>query len=236
MEIKSHMKTEHSISADSLGDAWLQCLELIINNGNWIKDDCEKLLELRPFYAHIRFVDRNDHILAEYADQDRINLMERKYTFCGILSEYKISYGKLLYDNNGVDQIDWVIRRLRSKRESKSATITLHRPNEEFLSCLSMLDFKIRDEELHVVAVYRSQNAFASQPGNMIAIWQIQTKVATALSCGVGSIELFVASLHIYERDLATAKTILAETRWRCIEDSSKHEGQSELTLLSTKV
>jgi thymidylate synthase len=199
------------IAADTLGEAWLQCLETVINQGNWVDDESERLLEVCPLYVQIKSVDRDDHLLERYADQNRINLMRRKYSFCGILPEYKISYGKLLYDNEGIDQIAWIIERLRSKRESKSATITLHRPGEKILSCLSTLDFKIRDEQLYVIAVYRSQNAFASQPGNLIAIRELQEKIASALLCGLGSIELFVASLHIYERDLTAAKAVLAD-------------------------
>ena len=207
------MNTHAHIIAESLGEAWLQCLELIVAEGEWIADDGERLMEINSFFASIGAINAGDEILARFADQDRIALMRRKYSFCGVLSQYKISYGKLLYDFNGVNQIEWVIDRLRRKRESKSATIALHAPGDAILSCLSLLDFKIRNEELQVTAVYRSQNAFASQPGNLIAIREIQSDVADSLCCIPGSVDLLVASVHIYERDLATVKNVLSESQ-----------------------
>jgi thymidylate synthase len=206
-------KNEQFIVAESLGEAWLHCLELVANQGALVRDDSERLFEVCPFVAHIRSIDPSDPILAKYADQERIKLMLHKYSFCGVLPQYKISYGKLLYDHRGVNQVDCVIDRLRRKRESKSATIGLQIPGEAIMSCLSTLDFKIRNEELQVVAMYRSQNVFASQPGNMLAIHEIQAKVADALSCFVGSVILLAASAHIYERDLVAVKAVLEEAQ-----------------------
>src|SRR5579862_149153 len=192
------MNTKRWISANSLGDVWSQYLDLVLQSGAWTVDEGDRLLEVCSVLAQIQSIELDDPIITQFADQDRIQLMKKKYTFCGVLPEYKISYGKLLYENDGVNQVDWVIRKLQAKRETKSATIGLHHPGGMVLSCLSLLDFKIRNEELLMLAVYRSQNVFASQPGNLVALHELQCQVASALNCRVGPVELLVASAHIY--------------------------------------
>jgi thymidylate synthase len=196
------------LEAPSLGVAWLQALQLILQEGRWIDDGPQRLLEVRPLIARIASVDEEDPIITTSADRGRVELMLRKYSSCDILPEYKISYGRLLYDNGGVDQIDWVVNRLQSKPETKAATITLHRPGEAEPSCLSLLDFKLRDDRVAMTAVYRSQNVFASQPGNVMALRRVQCDVATRLALQAGTFDLVALSAHIYESDLEPAQQV----------------------------
>jgi len=172
-------------------------------------DAHEELREVCNLYLVIDAVDPSDPIIKEFADQDRISLMLHKYLSCDVLPQYKISYGKLLYDNQGVNQVDWVIERLRAKPETKSATIGLHQPGQSELSCLSLLDFKLRAGALSITAVYRSQNVFASQPGNVLAIRQVQEHVADALSVPSGPFHLVVMSGHIYGHDEDRARLVV---------------------------
>ena len=139
--------------------------------------------------------------------------MKKKYATCGLVGDYKIDYGSYIYDNNGVNQIDWVIDRIRNKPETKSATITLHKPGEEKLACLSMIDFTYRNGLLDMSVVYRSQNIYWSHPGNLLALRQIQTDVAQALGYKLGVVELAVISAHIYKDDFIKVNKILEAMR-----------------------
>ncbi len=208
MTISSDLPAEAVVEEPSLGLAWLAALRLILQDGRWTHDGPDRLLELRPLIMRIASADEDDSIIRLCADQDRIRLMLLKYRSRNILPEYKISYGGLLYDNDGVDQIAWIVDRLRSKPETKSATITLHRPGEAYLSCLSLLDFKLREHELDMTAVYRSQNVYASQPGNVLALRQIQCEVASHLALPAGVFDLVALSAHVYERDLERATQV----------------------------
>ena len=202
------MLAEGVVEAPSLGVAWLRALRLVLDEGQWVDDGPERLLEVRPLIMRLASVDEDDPILRRHADQDRIELMLRKYRSLDVLPEYPISYGGLLYDNEGVDQVAWVVDRLRAKLETKSATICLHRPGEKHLSCLSLLDFKLRDNRLSMTTVYRSQNVFASQPGNVLALRRIQRDVAGRIGFPAGTFDLFALSAHIYERDLEAADRV----------------------------
>lgn len=196
------------VNANSLGEAWLDSLYVVLHKGNWIKDGPDNLLEVCNLYIAISSVSDDDPIISRYADKSRIDLMRVKHRSCQIVHNYKVSYGKLLYDNAGVNQIDWVIDRIRNKPETKSATISLHHPGDDYLSCLSLLDFKLRNGCLNITAVYRSQNVFGSQPGNVLAILEIHRHVAKQLGVQVGEFCLALLSAHIYERDIEKAGRI----------------------------
>ena len=196
-------------SGPSLGTVWIENMRAILRHGESTADGLDRLVEVRNLNTTIGSVDPDDAVLRKFADPARIDLMSRKYSSLDVLPEYKISYGALLYDNHGVDQVAWVTRRLAEKRETKSATITLHTPGESELSCLSMLDFKIRGEALHLTAVYRSQNVYASQPGNMLALHEVQRRVAADVRADVGELTLHAVSAHVYEADLDAADGIV---------------------------
>ncbi len=198
-----------NLKCKSLGEAWILAMKTIMNNGETICDEDVRLKEIRNFYITIDKISDSDPIINKYADKNRVELMKKKYATCGLVGDYKIDYGSYIYNNNGINQIDWIVNRIKNKPETKSATITLHKPGEEKLACLSMIDFKYRNNMLDMTVVYRSQNIFWSHPGNMLALRRIQNDVATALGYNVGAIELIVISAHIYEDDYDKVNDIL---------------------------
>ena len=193
----------------TLGEAWLTAMSTVMNKGIDIYDEEVPLREVRNLYLTINDISEDDPIIKAYADPNRIELMKKKYATCGLVGDYKVDYGSYIYNNNGVNQIDWIINRIRKKPETKSATITLHKPGEDMLACLSMIDFKYRNQLLDMTVVYRSQNIYWSHPGNMLALRCIQQDVASALGYNIGHVELAVISAHIYEKDFAKVKEIL---------------------------
>lgn len=199
------------LKCTSLGEAWVSAMRKIMDDGETVYDDKIQLKELRNLYITIDSIDDSDPIIIKYADKDRVELMKKKYATCGLVGDYKIDYGSYIYNNDGINQIEWVINRIKNKPETKSATITLHKPGEEKLACLSMIDFKFRNNRLDMTVVYRSQNIFWSHPGNMLALRRIQNDVATALGYNLGVVELAVISAHIYEDDYSKANSILCK-------------------------
>jgi thymidylate synthase len=144
------------------------------------------------------------------ASPDRIDLMVRKYHSDLIVHPYTTNYGALFRNHDNVDQIAWLIERLHWKRETKSATIAFHVPGMEELSCISLYDAKIRDETLHTTVVYRSQNIFASQPGNIVALSRFHREIAESVEARVGPLTFHILSAHIYHRDFPRVEEILS--------------------------
>lgn len=200
-----------TFSVGTLGEAWLDSIELVMKDGEDILDDKRKLKEIRNLYITIKDIREDDIILQKHADKERIKLMKEKYATCGLVGDYKIDYGSYIYDNNGINQMEWLRDRIQNKPETKSATITLHRPGEDMLACLSLMDFKLRQEKLYMTVIYRSQNIFSSQPGNLIALRRMHEDLAAQLSVKIGDTELIVISAHIYEEDYEAAMKILRD-------------------------
>lgn len=197
--------------AKSLGEAWLKAMNLVMSEGEYINDEDIMLKEIRNLYITIDDVSEEDNIIVKYGDKDRIELMKKKYFTCGLVGNYKIDYGSYIFNNNGINQFEWLCQRLKNKPESKSATISLHRAGEDKLTCLSLLDFKLRDNKIDMTAVYRSQNIYSSHLGNIIALRKLQKNLANEINAEVGKVELIALSAHIYEYDYEKANSILSK-------------------------
>lgn len=201
----------HIIKEKTLGEAWLRAMEVVMNEGEDIWDEDVALREVRNLYITIEDIIDDDSVIKKYADSDRVQLMKKKYATCGLVGDYKMDYGSRIYNNHGTNQIEWVVDRINHKPETKSATITLHEAGDEMLPCLSLLDFKYRNGVLDMNVVYRSQNIYWSQPGNMLALRQMQKDVANELNYKMGKVDLVVFSAHIYESDFKQVKDIIGD-------------------------
>lgn len=194
---------------DRFSDAWRACVRRVLDDGRHVTDDGSLLKEVLNVSLSAWTCASQD-LEASGADADRLRLMIDKYESLSVLPMYRVSYGKLFREHAGVDQLDWLVRRLRLRPEAKSATIGFHTPGEDVLSCISLVDCKLRDGQLHLSAVFRSQNVFASQPGNACALRRIQTRIADDLTVPPGALTLHVMSAHIYEGDWDAAYRVVS--------------------------
>lgn len=193
---------------ERFSDAWLECMKHIMKSGQDITDDGAGLREITNVSITARTCRVQDFHQAG-ADESRMALMERKYHSIDIVPPYTLSYGAMFRAHEGVDQIAWLVSRLRGKRETKSATIGFHVPGSDDLSCISLYDCKIRRGLLNVTAVYRSQNVFGSQPGNVVALAVFQEEIARHLQVESGPLTIHALSAHIYKNDFDAVQRIL---------------------------
>ncbi len=120
------------------------------------------------------------------------------------------------YDNiNFTNQIDEVVKKLKKENFSRRGVISLWDPFEDTHSdhppCICLLQFYIRHDELFLTSTYRSNDAWLCAPADIIAITNMQKKVATDLNKPVGEYNHFAISYHIYSSDIAMAKKIFSE-------------------------
>jgi thymidylate synthase len=196
----------------SAGNVWLDYCKLVLRYGKRFHDEDKEIVELLDVLLTFESVDENDQVFKKFADNKLIQLYQQKMQSTEIVKELNSSYGKRLYDQQGVNQIDWVLKRLRSKPETKAATITLLLPNDPGprIPCLSIIDFKIREGKLHMTAFFRSQNVTKSY-ANMISVHYLQKQVASELKLPLGLLKFFVCSAHIYESDMSKITKIVSE-------------------------
>lgn len=207
--------------------AWLACMGTILENGHEAMDGEVRLKELLNVSMAAYHCSVSD-FLSCGATEERLQLMLVKYRSQSVLPQYRVSYGRLFRDHNGINQVQWLIDRLKGNPHSKSATIGFHVPGDRELSCISLLDCKIRSRALHVTAVYRSQNVYASQPGNVCALHDLQQEIADNLHIPAGVLTLHVMSAHIYENDWGAAHELVTRNSGISASHDSRRFGNEE--------
>ncbi len=125
-------------------------------------------------------------------------------------------YGNRLFDFDGVDQVNYVVTKLRSNPFSRQAVIQLfdHRdfagPADD-VPCTCTLQFLVRSGALQAITYMRSNDAHLGLPHDIFAFTFLQELVARSVEVPVGRYVHVVGSFHLYEKDLGAAEQFLAE-------------------------
>lgn len=203
----------YSISAETYGEGWLACTKLVLDEGASILDEEVKLIECLNICLRIDQPQEDDSIIRILADSALVERGIKKFESIKLLPNAYFSYAQRLYSHADVNQIEWLVNRLRNKPETKSATISTLVAGDEnaHLPCLSLVDFKIRDGRLNMTTVFRSQDILTRHPGNSMALSRLHTNVGDRLNVVKGTHFYHIISAHIYERDLPSIGTELRE-------------------------
>jgi thymidylate synthase len=202
------------IQTTSAGAAWLGACRAILREGEPGRDGTRGLRELLHVTLHIQSPDAADALIARRALPEDLAWMAGNFREQKRVSELgnSLSYAVRLRNYQGRDQVAWVIERLRAKPESKSATITTLLPDDtSYIPCVSLLDFKVRSQELLLGCACRSIDAGVKLPGNLVELARLQREVASALGRGCGTLTLWIVSAHIYVEDLPRVAELVSE-------------------------
>ena len=106
------------------------------------------------------------------------------------------------YAGSGLDQLRWVVERLRGDPLSRSATITTFQPlsDTSYIPCVSLLDFYLHDDALQLVVYAHSIDFGSKGYANLLELAVIQHQVARELETSVGSLTMIVKSAHVYRQ------------------------------------
>lgn len=221
-----------TVTAPTLGECWQKCVRYVLEHGRFHNDEDVAICEVLGLTVEIAHPAPIDSFIEKVGDSKVIDKMLRKFSKGIVMEDRPFTYGQLIYDMNGVDQFEWMLKRLQRKPETKSATISLVTPgmNALNLPCLSVLDAKIRNRELHLQFFFRSQNIFGRQYANFMALANLHKNLASRLDCGMGTMKGYIASAHIYEYDLIDAKA-LAENRVMQISDKYYAKGPASIRI-----
>jgi thymidylate synthase len=158
----------------------------------------------------------DDPIIARHGDPERLAWMHANFTDHSRVAELggADSYATRLYDyaHAGRDQIGWVIDRLAANPLARDATVTTFQPltDASYIPCVSLLDFWLVKGELQL-AVYAHSIDFGTKGyANLVELAALQTRVASDLGVGVGTLTMTVKSAHIYQTELGAMRYIIA--------------------------
>ncbi len=194
----------HIIEGSSIKDTW-QTAKTVIKTGKRILDGSEELFEHLDLFLNIKNPEKS-------SEEDPIeDIVMKTWMMANFQKIRKVpelnnakSYAWRLYSYNNKDQIKGIINKLKNKPESKSATITTFFPNEDeqYIPCVSLLDFKIRKNTLILTVTCRSLDFGMKALYNLYCLSDILHHVKDKLGIQESQLNVHVISAHIYEKDL----------------------------------
>lgn len=196
-----------TIETTTIGEAWIAVARLIMDSGVVSTYDGLAMREVLMTTIVVRTPMTTDDIVEQFSDPDRVKWMRANFSDFNEVPELgdAASYATRLrnYAGAGLDQLRWVVERLRSDPLSRSATITTLQPLSDttYIPCVSMIDFFLHDGELRLVVYAHSIDFGAKGYANLLELAVIQHQVATELDRPVGSLTMIVKSSHVYDSD-----------------------------------
>jgi thymidylate synthase len=125
-------------------------------------------------------------------------------------------YGPRLLDFDGVNQLDFVVSKLRSNPSSRQAVIQLYDHEDAVghhndIPCTCVLQYFVREGRLCAVVYMRSNDAYLGLPHDVFAFTFLQELIARSLGVPLGSYVHVAGSFHVYETKLALVREFLDE-------------------------
>jgi thymidylate synthase len=203
-----------SVSEPTLGRAWLEVARRILADGSDTTYDGAATKELALVTVSVDEPNPEDALIASLADPDWLDWMHRNFTEPDDVPELggARSYARRLRDYDGLDQVAWVIERLRSDPETRSATITTFQPltDASYIPCVSLLDFWQADDALELVVYAHSLDFGKKAYGNLVELARLQHEVADETGLAVGRLVIHAKSAHVYEPEFEAMRKATA--------------------------
>jgi len=203
------------VEAPTLGAGWLALTRRILEDGVDARYDGEPVRELPLVTLVVASPRSDDAVVADLGDPEWLAWMRDNFTAEGTVDELggTASYASRLFDyaGSGLDQIAWVVERLRSDPESRSATVTTFQPltDTSYIPCVSMLDFWRPDGAVELVVYAHSLDLGKKAYGNLVELARLQERVSAGVGAPVGRLVLHVKSAHVYEPEQAPMARLL---------------------------
>jgi thymidylate synthase len=134
------------------------------------------------------------------------------------------AYGPRLFQGSGLNQIANVTSILRKKSASRQAVVQLFDAGDiaedrKDVPCTCSLQFLLRGDGLQLIAHMRSNDAYIGLPHDVFCFTMLQEIVARDLGVEPAAYKHLVGSLHLYEKDVESARQYLGEG-WQSTLDS----------------
>jgi hypothetical protein len=205
-------KTTFPIFSSSVGDGWLQLLNLALRvgtdkpstNGARAAEALNAIVTIEtPVLEDGEEAARED--FPAFLDFSRDDF-ERFYFPC---------YGARLRDWQGVNQLEAVRERLGASLDTRSATMVLLEPSEiasEYAPDLMSATFHVTDGQLFASFVLRSSDIYKDWPLEATALIRLQRDTAEHLGLEVGAATFIVHVARLEDRDFDRAQRVLQES------------------------
>lgn len=183
---------------------WEELVKKVMKEGSEIKDERGSLtLELRNTIVSMDNPLKLDIPPGYFWSGEKLEIYSEQF-----LSDDKkgfvYTYGNRLRKHfQGIDQIGEAIKRLKNCSESRRAiSVTWDPPTdtkEDEVPCMILVDFKIRDGQLHTTGLWRSHDIYGAWFPNAVGLTHLSKYVADEVGVEVGTLTIHSISAHIYQ-------------------------------------
>jgi len=202
------------VETRTLGDAWLETVRRILEDGVVARYDSRTTKELALTTICVAEPDPHDALIASLGDSERLDWMRRNFNEPDDVPELggARSYARRLRDHGGRDQLAWVTERLRADPEARDAAITTFEPltDATYVPCVSLLDFWRPEGGLELVVYAHSLDFGTKAYGNLVELARLQHEVAGAIGAPVGRLVVHAKSAHVYEPEWEQMRRLVA--------------------------
>jgi len=204
------------LTTRTIGEAWIGVAKRILRDGSPAEYDAMATRELIMTTLRVMEPRSDDALIHRLADPKRLEWMHLNFIDPARVAALgdADSYATRLYDyeHRGLNQIEWVVERLRKDPSTRSATITTFQPltDTSYIPCVSLLDFFLHEKRLELVVFAHSIDFGTKGFANLVELAYLQERVAKEISCEIGSLTMIVKSAHVYESDVVLMNSVLA--------------------------
>jgi len=232
------------VQAETLGEAWILTVKEVLSHGTSVMTEYQESSLDLPGSLWVRAPLKEPRIhLVAYGSWPEAAAKYAKEVLEGVGNSRategdRYTYHQRLFhygsnsEDGGFDQVEWMASRLGEAGHTRRAQATtwfpihvLHEAEDggmtlgdnlrQYPPCLQRVWCRMVNERLEMHSHWRSRDIWKAMPLNMLALTDLQKKIATHLGVEVGPYMDTSDSLHIYERDLEEARNALKKLRAR---------------------
>jgi len=128
--------------------------------------------------------------------------------------DFDYTYGERLnaWGEEGINQIEYVITKLKTNPNSRRAVATTWDPRKDTqvdeVPCLNHFVFMVREGHLDLSVMIRSNDMYGAWPANVYALGELLNHVAERSNLKSGTITTLSVNAHIYKNDWEKAKAV----------------------------
>jgi thymidylate synthase len=128
--------------------------------------------------------------------------------------DFDYTYGERLNAWGGemINQIDYIINKLRENPKSRRAVATTWDPRKDTrvdeVPCLNHFVFMTREEFIDLSVMIRSNDMYGAWPANVYALGELLTYVAERTNLTPGTLTTLSVNAHIYKNDFSKAELV----------------------------
>lgn len=193
----------------SLGQTWINLVYQTLQAGGAMSDEGRELLGVTVGFPA---ANGTDPLVEQFGDPAMIAGMKAVF-FSDGPSALGHSYASLSRGPGGRSDLEDVISMLRANPWTKRATLALCGPPGGLVPCINSVQFLVRNSEVRTFYFARAQDAFQKFYADALCLALMGQKVAAGLGLRPGNVTGFIASSHLYQRDLPAIERMLASAQ-----------------------